>query len=127
MSAIKPVNSTRRRESHDRNFGPRAKAVRAMDCVCVPALQAWLDDGCPDLADPPTACMGDIQACHDTARGMGGCNSSSRELFPGCFNHHDAFGAKGSTKRLRAEARYDVNITKTVERIAAELDARMIP
>ena len=129
---LRPVNRLRKAKTSARNFGVdglRAAAVREMDCLAVPALLAWTEDGCPDFDGAPRPCWGDITAAHlDGARQAGGHGPGDASgLGPLCVGHHDEAGERRGSKREAFEERYDVDLVASVERIAVELDARGLP
>lgn len=66
---LKKVNPARRRRLWKRNFNAKSLWIRTLPCiVCV---------------YPVTA-----EAVHVRARGMGGCNGSSKDMVPMCRTHH---------------------------------------
>lgn len=103
---LRPVNPERRASRFARNYGEggkRGEAVRAMACLCA----------------AHGGCARKIDAAHVTARGMGGCNSSARELVPLCRVHHDEQGRRGLAD---FEAMYGLELAAAAARIAAQLD-----
>ncbi len=111
---MNPVNSKRRRRLHARNYGVdgrRGEAVRAMPCIIA--------------GREGHRCRTPVQACHDKARGIGGVHGDANSLFPGCAEAHLLAGARRTEQREGFEHVYMVDITKTCEVIAADLDVRL--
>jgi hypothetical protein len=127
-------NRARARALHARNFGERAEAVRAMDCLtgcrCLVHSHVSCDDGTWD--EHHARCEGPTQAAHVIARGMGGAKGDRRQLVPLCARHHEEAG-EGSwkdqqpSKRAAFEKRYGLDLKAEAERIAIELDGRELP
>lgn len=106
---INRVNRERRAKLYARNFGEggeRGEVVRSMAC----------------LARGDGRCSGPIEAAHVVARGMGGCNSSSRQLVPLCRGHHREQGDRG----IRTfEARHGLDLDAEARRVAEVVDERI--
>lgn len=106
---IRRANPERRARMFARNFGEggeRGEVVRSMAC----------------LARGDGRCSGPIEAAHVVARGMGGCNSSSRQLVPLCRGHHREQGDRG----IRTfEARHGLDLDAEARRVAEVVDERL--
>ncbi len=96
---IRPVNSKRVKEKHERNYPPRTGYER-----CAIAVKADTQNRIPAGW---SGCDGSIEAAHVVhARGIGGCNSSADEVVYLCTAHH-----REQEGRSRAfEARYGVDL-----------------
>jgi len=96
---IRPVNSKRVKEKHERNYPPRTGYER-----CAIAVKA---DTLNQIPAGWSGCGGSIEAAHVVhARGIGGCNSSADEVVYLCTAHH-----REQEGRSRAfEARYGVDL-----------------
>jgi hypothetical protein len=93
---------------HERNFGERAAAVRAMPCL-VP--------GCPRPS----------QAAHARARGMGGCGGDRRELVPLCAEHHRESGERRTSDRADFERLHGLDLEAEARRLAERFDEDGLP
>ena len=107
---LRTRNPKRAAKSYARNYGDRGAAVRAMPCLCA--------------ASDGRRCAGNIEAAHATARGMGGCNSSRRDLVPLCTHHHQRQHQLTPTDFAGS---YGVDLKNEARRIAGELDERGVP
>lgn len=116
---INPVNKTRRAKTSARNFGERGQPVRDMGCLCAGPLS----QGRIGLSH----CMGDIQAAHVIARGMGGAKGDRRDLVPLCARHHEEAGERGTSKRAAFQDAFGLDLDTEAKRIASLLDDQGIP
>ena len=110
---VKPFNAARRAKAYARNFGDRGGPVREMGC-----LVAGKGDH---------VCVGEVQAAHARARGMGGCGGDRRSLVPLCAGAHHEAGERGTSQRAAFELSFGVSLESEAQRIALELDARGLP
>lgn len=113
---LPPVNRTRAKKLYDRNYGiggRRGDAVRAM--------------GCRIAGHPGHTCSWKIDACHSTARGMGGTKGDSGCLWDGCRNAHREAGERGTSERAAFVERYSFDPEQRAAEIKAELDERFGP
>lgn len=110
---VKKRNAKRAAELHDRNYGAdgqRGEAVRAM--------------GCAIAGHPQHTCAWKIDACHSTARGMGGTKGDSGRLWNGCRTAHEEAGERGTPKRAAFVKLYSFDPEERAAEIKTELDER---
>lgn len=107
-------NPKRAAESHERNFGERAKWIRAQPCL----IQGIAGH----------QCTSSTQAAHTKPRRMGGRGGNRRDLVPLCALAHDeageypGLGRWVGTKRWAFETKYGVDLIEKAAEIAALLD-----
>ena len=105
-----PLGRNRKRAAklYARNFGERADAIRAMQCLV---------HGCPRPS----------QAAHTRARGMGGAKGDRRELVPLCAEHHREAGERRTSARADFERVHGLDLEAEALRLAECLDAEGLP
>lgn len=94
---VKAVNRRRKKAAHARNFGDEADAVRRMPCL---------------------ACGRFAEACHVTARGMGGAKGGRFDIVPLCREHHQEAGEAGTSQRETFEREHGLDLRKEADHIA---------
>lgn len=128
---LAPVNRERKAKVFARNFGERAKAVRAMVCLVI-ARNATVALGTVNRYEAwehsASRCSSWlVQAAHVRARGMGGAKGDRRDLVPLCDRHHRESGEFRTSQRTDFERRYGLDLQAEAARIAAELDEKGLP
>lgn len=92
------TNRRRRKAKHARNFGNEADAVRRMPCL---------------------VCGAHAEACHVTARGMGGAKGGRFDLVPLCRTHHQEAGEAETSQRAAFEREHGLDLRAEADHIAA--------
>lgn len=113
---VRKRNHERAALMFDRNYGVggrRGEAVRAM--------------GCRLATHPLHTCEWKIDACHSTARGMGGTKGDSGDLWDGCRAAHREAGERGTSQRASFVERYSFDPEQRAAEVKAELDERFGP
>jgi hypothetical protein len=109
-------NARRTRALYTRNFGVdgrRGAAVRTMGC-CIAGKAGH-------------TCEWKHDACHSTARGMGGTKGDSGHLWNGCAAAHREAGERGTSQRAAFVAKYGADPEQRAAEVKAELDERFGP
>ncbi len=83
--------------------------------------------GCKIVGVAGHVCEWKIDACHSTARGMGGVKGDSGKLWDGCRAAHREAGERGTSQRADFIARYGLDPEARAAEIKAELDERFGP
>jgi hypothetical protein len=112
-AAVVTRNAKRTRALYARNYGVdgrRGAAVRAMGCCIAGHLEH--------------ACSWKKDACHSTARGMGGTKGGSGNLWNGCAGAHREAGERGTSQRAAFVEKYGLDPEQRAAEIKAELDER---
>jgi hypothetical protein len=110
---VAPVNRKRRAALFDRNYGvggQRGESVRAMGC----GIAGVAGHVCEEKKD----------ACHSTARGMGGTKGDSGKLWDGCRAAHREAGERGTSQRAAFVEKYGMDPEVRAAEVKAELDER---
>lgn len=114
--SVNPVNRKRVKKLRDRNYGVdgrRGEAVRAMGCKIAGVARH--------------VCVWKIDACHSTARGMGGVKGDSGKLWDGCREAHREAGERGTSERAAFIEKYAMDPEVRAAEIKVELDERFGP